>query len=108
MNSRIKKNEDDLRNPSSDEQISVPVSKPEALIYLGPPLPRGLLNQMTVFRNGLPKHLESHVANCPEIKLLLVPIDRIHETQTAINDLGSAQSVWFKQILSYAIGGARG
>ncbi|UTW68680.1 hypothetical protein KHA80_14390 [Anaerobacillus sp. HL2] len=30
----------------------------ESLIYCGPNLPKGVLNQYTVYQNGIPKHLD--------------------------------------------------
>jgi hypothetical protein len=75
--------------------------KPPPLVYCGPNLPRGILNQFTVYRGGLPKHLGRHLDACPAIRRLFVPPANIDETTKAIKSQGSAESVWFKQVLEY-------
>lgn len=87
--------------------MSLVDEKPMQLIYCGPSLPRGILNQFTVYRGGLPKHLEPHFEKCPAIKRLFVPVENLNETLRAVKKPGTAESVWFRQALEYIQGGAK-
>lgn len=82
-------------------------TKAESLIYCGPNLPRGVLNQFTVYRGGLPKHLKDHFEKCPAIVSLFVPVDKLSETMIAIGKPGTAQAIWFKRVQEYIKGGAK-
>lgn len=83
----------------------VPKTEPAPLIYCGPNLPKGILSQFTVYRGGLPKHLEPHFGKCPALKRLFVPVEDLNKTLQAIQKPGTAESVWYKQVLEY--GGAK-
>jgi len=78
--------------------------KSEALIYCGPSLPGGLLNKYTVYQNGLPAHLEEQLKECPSIKRLFVPVSIFPEVEMKIATAGSAENVWYQEILSYIQG----
>jgi hypothetical protein len=98
--------------PASDITLETDVNlvsetKPEQLIYCGPNLPRGILSQFTVFRGGLPKHLEAHFEQCPALKHLFVPVEDLNKTLQAIQKPGTAENVWFKQVLDQFKGGAK-
>lgn len=78
------------------------------LIYCGPNLQRGVLTQYTVFRgDGLPKHLDQHITNCPAIRRLFVAPDLLTKTNQAISNKGTPQNVWFKEIQAYVQGGVK-
>lgn len=79
----------------------------DSLIYCGPNLPKGILNQFTVYRGGLPKHLDSYFEKCPAIKRLFVPVDNMAATMQAIKTAGTSESVWFGQVVEFAQGGAK-
>jgi hypothetical protein len=81
--------------------------KPAPLIYCGPTLPKGILSHFAVYRGGLPGHLDRHLSDCPAIVRLFVPVDRLNETMKAIEKQGSAENVWFKQVLEYFKGGVK-
>jgi hypothetical protein len=91
----------------SIKKKAVPEKKHGPLIYCGPSLPRGILYQYHVSRGGLPKHLEPHFEKCPAIKRLFVPVESLNETVQAVKKSGTAESVWFKQVLEYIQGGAK-
>ncbi|MFY0545455.1 hypothetical protein [Brevibacillus sp. H7] len=78
-----------------------------SLIYCGPNLPNGLLNQFTVYRGGLPKHLEQKFEDCPAAKQLFVPVESLSETLQAINTAGSAESVWYNEVKKHFYGGVK-
>lgn len=78
------------------------------LVYCGPNLQRGILNQYIVFRgSGLPKHLDQHIANCPAIRRLFVTPDLLNKTNQAISTTGTPQNVWFREIQEYVRGGVK-
>lgn len=84
------------------------ITKRAQLIYCGPNLQGGILTQYTVFRgNGLPKHLDQHIADCPAISRLFVSPDLLNKTNQAIHTTGTPQNVWFKEIQAYVQGGAK-
>ena len=88
-------------------EVEAAAIKPAPLIYCGPTMPRGLLAQYTVYRGGLPGHLDKHLEACPAIKRLFVPTNKLNETMQAIEKQGSAENVWFKQVLEYFKGGVK-
>jgi hypothetical protein len=51
-----------------------PMKKPEQLVYVGPNIRGGRLAQYTVFRGGLPAHIEALLADHPHMRSLIVPI----------------------------------
>jgi hypothetical protein len=87
------------------EQTQKNSSKTSQLIYCGPNLPNGILNRFTVYRDGYPKHLEPHFEECPAIKRLFVPIEDFAKTMSSIEQRGSAEHVWFEQIVKHFKGG---
>jgi hypothetical protein len=92
--------------PKEQEQTeSKEQPKLKAQIYCGPQLPQGLLNSYTVYQNELPKHLEGHFEKCPAIKRLFVPVEKFTTVQQAIQTPGTAESVWYGQVLEYIKGG---
>jgi len=96
---------------SADEKITAErIAKPVKLvqlIYCGPNLPQGILNQFTTYRGGLPKHLETHFEKCPVIKLLFVPVSELTKVQQSVKESGSPENIWFNEILGYIQGGAK-
>lgn len=76
-------------------------------IYCGPSLPNGLMARFTVYRGGLPPHLNEQFESCPALKQLIVPVEKLAETVAAINTTGSAESTWHKEIQAHFNGGVR-
>lgn len=71
----------------------------DQVIYCGPNLPSKYgLRQHTVFLNGLPDYVTALIAQCPAIKVLIVPVDDLTATRIAIAKAGSMQSVMYKTI----------
>ncbi|WP_025847606.1 hypothetical protein [Paenibacillus ehimensis] len=103
MTARKKEDLDSPENPNQ-EQLQQP-EKEISWIYCGPNQ-RGLLNQYTVYRGGLPQHLEPHFEKCPGLKRLIVPIEQFPQTEEAVKQPGTAENVWYQQVLEYD-GGAK-
>ncbi|MBO8136801.1 MAG: hypothetical protein H0Z40_01480 [Desulfotomaculum sp.] len=92
---------------SKKKQKTTVDKKQEQLIYCGPNLPKGVLNQFAVYRGSLPKHLDVHINACPAIKNLLVPVSKLTKTLQNIKTPGTAEYNWFKQVQKYNEGGAK-
>ncbi|MBM7592256.1 hypothetical protein [Brevibacillus fulvus] len=75
-----------------DRQESAPQEKREKnqLIYIGPTLPGGFLAQHTVFRDGIPKHLDGIRNTYPQVDTLIVPIEQLLEAQAELQHKGTA------------------
>ena len=54
---------------------------PAPQVYIGPNLPGGTLSSFTVFKNGVPAHVEQLVAQTPELADLFVPVSRLAESR---------------------------
>lgn len=72
--------------------------KPERLIYCGPTLPGGLLQQYTVYKGGIPGHLKDATDKCPAIKALFVPHTKLQAVVVAIRSPGSLENLRYKEI----------
>ncbi len=68
--------------------ITAEPTKRTQLIYCGPNLKGGILNQYTVYRgDGLPKHLDQHIADCPAIRRLFVAMQQLQQaTETCFRN----------------------
>lgn len=91
-----------IENQSAEETGIFPKNKEkEAVIYVGPPLMDGTLEQNSVFNNGIPSFLDEHLSRCPAIQTLMVPISRLSETQRKIEVQGSMENIMNAQISAY-------
>lgn len=54
---------------------------PAPQVYIGPNLPGGMLSSFTVFKNGLPAHVQEMVRQTPELADLFVPVSRLAEAR---------------------------
>jgi hypothetical protein len=87
-----------MAKPTPKEQAPV---KPERLIYCGPSLPGGLLQQYAVYKGGIPGHLNEIISKCPGIKSLFVSPAKLQQVLLAINSPGSLESLRYKEILEF-------
>ena len=81
-------------------------SKPTALIYCGPSLPRGILLQYTTYRGELPAFIQAEIGKCQAIGRLFVSPAKLDDTRRASAKAGTAENVWYREILKYIQGGA--
>lgn len=63
-------------------------AQPETVVYCGPTL-RGIAKQYTPFTDGLPESLRQQCEKIPLLHELIVPIDQLSATKSAINTFGS-------------------
>jgi len=91
---------------SSGKKIKPAAKRP--LIYCGPNLPKGVLLRFTIFREGaMPEYFKKHIESCPAIGRLCVPVADMAKTLQAIEQKGTAESVWFGQVQEYMKGGGK-
>lgn len=74
---------------------------PAKLVYCGPNIPGGALQQFTVFKEALPMYLNEMVEKCPAIAILSVPPDQLQITRNAIGTKGSAANIAYGQIVNF-------
>lgn len=77
----------------------------EAVIYIGQSLSSGILQQYSVFNNGIPAHLDPYIEKCPAIKQLIIPISKLAEAKNSLLVTGSRENVLNQQIQTYVRGG---
>lgn len=73
-------------------------------IYCGPSLPG--MNQFTIL-NGIPKHLELHIKQCPEIEKLIVNVSKLNDTRLKLCVKGSYEERLYHKVGEYLKGGKR-
>lgn len=82
-------------------------AKPQpVLVYVGSSLPKGTLQQFSVFKNGIPSFLNEHIEKCPAINELMVPISQLNETRENLAVVGSREHTLNELIKKYN-GGAK-
>lgn len=82
-------------------KISKPSPKQEQIIYCGPNIHGGILQRYTIFKGGLPTHLEDLFKKCPAIKSLFVPVTELARTEKAIATKGTPENALFNEVLKF-------
>lgn len=79
----------------------------ELLIYLGPTIPKTGLLQNTVLNNGLPADATEHLAKCPAIKRLIIPIKITAQSRKDLVTPGTPEHKNFDEVMDYlaSVGG---
>ncbi|HWR07753.1 hypothetical protein [Sporomusa sp.] len=75
--------------------------KSERYIYCGPSLPGGLLQQHTIYKNGIPEHLSVAIEKCPAIKALFIAPAKLQVVTDAIQSAGSLENLRYKEIQKF-------
>lgn len=71
----------------------------QTVIYAGPNLPGGILAQYTMFRDGLPAHVEALKEKYKVLDTLIVPISELNAIQQLIAKEGTSQYKAYKELL---------
>jgi len=71
---------------------AAPTPPQPTLIYCGPALPKGKLGQFTAFRGGLPKYVQELIAECPQIREMLVTAKQMPITLRKLQSSASRES----------------
>lgn len=75
--------------------------KTERFIYCGPSLPGGLLQKHTIYKGGIPVHLDDAIGKCPAIKSLFVPYARLQAVTVAVQSTGSLENLRYREIQKF-------
>jgi hypothetical protein len=75
------------------------ISKGPSRIYLGPNLPNGRLAHATVFRDGIPAHLNDLLESYPEVGTLIIPVSEMAATQSRIGRSGTPEYQAYQTLL---------
>jgi len=78
------------------------VARPGPQVYIGPSLPDGSLMQHTVFKNGLPPHVEQLKLNTPEIQRLIVPVTELAAARQDLAKHGSRARAFRAVVSKYS------
>lgn len=92
------------KNNEKNETIKPKVTKvkdSEPVIYLGPSLRNGMLQQFSVFNNGIPAYLAGDIEKCPAIKALMVPIAKSAIARNKLSEKGALEHTLYAQIHQY-------
>jgi hypothetical protein len=73
--------------------------EPGRLIYCGPNIPGGALQRYTVFKGGLPAHLELVFEKYPAAKSLIVPVGELARVEQAVRTKGTPENTAFGEVL---------
>jgi len=76
-------------------------AKPGPQIYIGPTLPGGVLSANTIFKNGLPPHVEQLQQERPEIKNLIVPVSDLSGARQRIAGHGKEAQAYREIVKQY-------
>ncbi len=71
------------------------------LIYVGPNIPGGILHKFTVFKGGIPKHIEPLIKKCSVIEKMFVPVKEFPEKSKAIEQKGTPENIFYRQIIEF-------
>ena len=121
-NKRMKNTDVDISNVQEDQPVPTPgseeisISEPipaevkssegkeethTPVIYIGPSLVGGKLDQHSIFRNGIPDYLEKDMENCPVIKELIIPVNELAEARKNLMISGTRENALNKMVLHY-------
>jgi len=75
--------------------------KPQRLIYCGPSIPGGRLNQFAVFKGGCPEYLDDLFSACPAVKELFVPVADLPKVRLDLGRPGSEASNLYNEVWQY-------
>lgn len=71
------------------------------VIYIGPSLKGGKLDQHSIFKNGIPDYLATEIKNCPVIKELIIPVNELAEARKNLVVSGTRENALNKLVLQY-------
>ena len=69
-----------------------------AMVYVGPSLPKGVLNQFTVFRGEFPPHIVTLMGKSESLKNLMVPVSKLSQARKEIMTKGSLLNLYASKV----------
>ncbi len=82
-------------------QANEETTRKESIIYCGPNLSNGILQQFAIFKGELPKHIKDHIKKYPAIEGLFVAPSALSQVRNNIKTEGTKEYILFNQILHY-------
>lgn len=77
--------------------------KQETLVYCGTSI-NGELPQFAIFTNGIPQQLETRIKECPSIKTMFYPVEKLSEVRARLKIQGTREHSLNKKITEYLKG----
>ena len=70
------------------------------VVYVGPTLPGGVLQHLTVFRgNGYPAHVAEMIESKPALRGLIVPVSQLPEALKAVKTKGHILNTYARELM---------
>lgn len=70
------------------------------VVYVGPTLPGGVLQHLTVFRgNGYPAHVAEMIDSKPALRGLIVPVSQLPEALKAVKTKGHILNTYARELM---------
>ncbi|CAM4111150.1 hypothetical protein [Mesobacillus thioparans] len=73
--------------------------QPQTLVYVGPTIKNGLLQQNSVYRGTLPEHIKKLVKEEGSLAELFIDVKELGEFNRKVNNQGSRENQLFKKAL---------
>lgn len=81
----------------SEETVSD--KKETVFIYVGPA--NNYLSRFSIYRNGLPVHMEEHFEAFPILKSLFVAPEKLSDFVQKVSQEGTIESIWYGEAKKY-------
>lgn len=86
------------------KEVKAVKTEKQSLIYCGGNFPGGKLASFTVYKDGIPSHLDGLIEKCPALKSLFVPTSEFASTMSKINDKNSAMHQIYITVEKFRLG----
>lgn len=80
------------------KQSTITSTSEEPKIYIGPNLPGQPLAQFQVFRNGIPKFVDTIAERSPEIRGLFIPVGKLAAARKRLAQRGTREQQLFAAV----------
>lgn len=91
----VQETEEITKEASGEEET--PKVAPVQQIYIGPTI-KNIVSESTIFSNGLTPQLKELMEKRPEVKMLIVPVDKLATARRALLKKDSAESICYKKL----------
>lgn len=75
--------------------------KPATLVYVGPTISKLGISQFSLYRDGIPLHLNAAVKECSYLSELFVPVESLNAARRDINRDGSRLRTVYLNVSSF-------
>lgn len=92
----------ETKNNDTNELSETTEAKKEGnkntFIYLGPNVPGGMLNTGSVYKSGIPKHLDDLINDIPEISKMFIDVNKAGKAKVDISQQGTELFRLYQQL----------